>query len=59
SIQDALSEVFWAYDITSMLDAPCGELTWMQQVPGIENVLYTGADIAEDAVEDNRRKVET
>ena len=30
----------------------------MHQVPGIENVLYTGADIAELAVEDNRRKFE-
>lgn len=58
SIQDALSEVFWAHDIASMLDAPCGELTWMQQVPGIENVMYTGADIAEVAVEDNRRHFE-
>lgn len=58
SIQNALSEVLWAYEITSMLDAPCGELTWMHQVPGIENVRYTGADIAGLAVEDNRRNFE-
>lgn len=58
SIQDALSEVLWEYEITSMLDAPCGELTWMYQVPGIENVRYTGADIAGLAVEDNQRKFE-
>ena len=41
-----------------MLDAPCGELTWMHQVTGIENLRYTGADIAGLAVEDNRRKFE-
>ena len=39
-----------------MLDAPCGDLTWMHLVRGIENVRYTGADISSSAVRDNQRK---
>lgn len=39
-----------------MLDASCGDLTWMSLVSGIEHVRYTGADISERAVEDNRIK---
>lgn len=56
SIRSALAEVISTYDITSMLDAPCGDLSWLPLVPGIENVRYTGADISELVVEDNRRK---
>lgn len=40
-----------------MLDAPCGDLTWMPLIKGIHNVRYTGADIAATVIEDNRRKV--
>lgn len=39
-----------------MLDAPCGDLTWMPLVSGIHTVEYTGADIVELAVENNREK---
>lgn len=45
-----------SYCVTSMLDAPCGDLSWMPLVSGIQNVKYTGADIVEVAVETNRRK---
>lgn len=41
---------------TSMLDAPCGDLTWMPLVTGIKNVHYTGVDIVDLAVEKNREK---
>lgn len=39
-----------------MLDAPCGDLSWMPLVTGIENVRYTGVDIVELVVENNREK---
>lgn len=39
-----------------MLDAPCGDLTWMPLVTGIKDVQYTGADIVDVAVESNRDK---
>ncbi|CAN0415965.1 unnamed protein product, partial [Hapterophycus canaliculatus] len=42
--------------VTSMLDAPCGDLTWMPVVVGIKDVHYTGADIVDVAVESNREK---
>lgn len=39
-----------------MLDAPCGDLTWMPLVHGIDGVRYTGADISVSIVNENRRK---
>lgn len=48
--------LFLVITITSMLDAPCGDLTWMPLVTGIKNVLYTGVDIVELAVENNIEK---
>lgn len=39
-----------------MLDAPCGDLTWVPLVTGIQKVRYTGVDIVELAVENNREK---
>lgn len=43
------------YLANSMLDAPCGDLSWMPLVSGIQNIQYTGADIVEIAVETNRK----
>ncbi|CAN0119371.1 unnamed protein product, partial [Ectocarpus sp. 4 AP-2014] len=56
SIRTGLSNVISAFNIKSMLDAPCGDLSWMPLVSGIQNVQYTGADIVEIAVETNRNK---
>eukprot|EP00903_Cladosiphon_okamuranus_P012120 g11372.t1 len=56
SIRSGLAGVLSAFNIESMLDAPCGDLTWMPLVTGIQNVRYTGVDIVELAVENNIKK---
>ncbi|CAN0140512.1 unnamed protein product, partial [Ectocarpus fasciculatus] len=56
TIRSGLSNVLNAFNIKSMLDAPCGDLSWMPLVHGIQNVQYTGADIVEIAVDINREK---
>lgn len=52
----AVEEVIRDHRVTSMLDAPCGDLTWMPLVRGIDRVRYTGADISTSIVNENRRK---
>ncbi|CAM9411347.1 unnamed protein product, partial [Sphacelaria rigidula] len=56
TIRSTVEQVIPNYEVTSILDAPCGDLTWMPLVKGIGNVRYTGADISATIVEDNRRK---
>ncbi|CAM9776286.1 unnamed protein product, partial [Scytosiphon promiscuus] len=56
SIRAGLAGVLSAFNIKSMLDAPCGDLTWMPLVTGIQDVAYTGADIVDIVVESNREK---
>ncbi|CAM9692890.1 unnamed protein product [Ectocarpus sp. 6 AP-2014] len=55
-IRLALEEVIRSHGLTSILDAPCGDATWMPLVRGIDQVRYLGADISPSIVEDNRRK---
>lgn len=43
------------YRIRSMLDIPCGDFSWMSLV-NLESIEYTGADIVEKLVQENRRK---
>jgi hypothetical protein len=42
-----------AHNIRSVLDAPCGDFNWMQQVRF--DGQYTGCDIVEDLVAENQR----
>lgn len=55
-IRLALEEVIRSHGVTSILDAPCGDATWMPLVRGIDQAQYLGADISPSIVEDNRRK---
>lgn len=56
AIRAGLEKVLDAYGVTSMLDAPCGDLSWMPLVDGIEKVRYVGADISPTLVAANKRK---
>lgn len=47
-----LSKLVRELGIQSMLDAPCGDFNWMQDV-SLEGIDYTGCDIVEDLVESN------
>ncbi|MFQ5355799.1 MAG: class I SAM-dependent methyltransferase [Mariprofundaceae bacterium] len=57
-IRLALPELLKEYDISSFLDAPCGDWYWMKEVDlGVDR--YIGIDIVEDLIERNREKFET
>ncbi len=54
-LREALPALFVKYNITSILDAPCGDFNWMRHVP-LEGIDYTGGDIVEALVADNQRQ---
>jgi hypothetical protein len=57
NIRKELPELFKAFGITKVFDAPCGDLNWMskvlEQCPEVE---YTGGDIVEGLVKSNAEK---
>jgi len=54
-IINELPFLFKKYNITSMLDIPCGDFNWIQYV-NLDNVKYIGADIVEDLIITNQTK---
>jgi len=54
-ISQALPELFKQYNISSMLDLPCGDFHWMQNVD-IGDVEYTGADLVTELIQTNVNK---
>lgn len=42
------------FKIETILDAGCGDMTWMQHVPLPDNVYYHGVDIVESVIEKNK-----
>lgn len=58
TIRHEIPKLIKEYKIRTILDAPCGDFNWFQLIsldPGIE---YTGGDIVEDLVLNNKRKFE-
>ena len=54
-LRKALEEILSDMKITSVLDIPCGDFTWMQEVD-LSKVEYIGADIVEELIENNNKK---
>ncbi len=54
-IRKVLPELLKQFDITSFLDAPCGDFNWIQQVD-FGNCVYIGVDIVESMIEANKKK---
>lgn len=50
-----LPKVFKKYNISSVLDIPCGDFHWMKEVD-LDNVNYTGGDIVLDIINANNEK---
>lgn len=50
-----LPEVFRKFNITTILDAPCGDFNWMRKVP-MEGMAYTGGDIVSELIAANKKK---
>lgn len=48
-----LEKLFREYNITSILDAPCGDFNWMSQV-NLDGIDYLGIDIVEDLIHLNK-----
>lgn len=54
-LRDDLPDLLATYQITSMLDAPCGDFSWMSLVAFPKPFTYIGADIVESMILDNRQ----
>ena len=52
-----LNKLIIDFNITSILDIPCGDFNWMQKV-NLENINYLGADIVEELINQNKFKYE-
>ncbi|WP_162417419.1 class I SAM-dependent methyltransferase [Cyclobacterium roseum] len=50
-----LERLFHELEVTSILDAPCGDFNWMNQV-NLDGINYLGIDIVEDLIRFNRSK---
>ncbi|WP_170789725.1 class I SAM-dependent methyltransferase [Ruegeria lacuscaerulensis] len=49
-LRKALPEVFERYKVKTLLDAPCGDWTWMQEVD-LTGINYIGGDISLEVVQ--------
>jgi hypothetical protein len=54
-IVEHLPAILRNYDISTMLDLPCGDFNWMKQVD-LSNIEYCGADILSDLVNKNAKQ---
>ena len=55
SLIKSLDKLFLDLDIKSILDIPCGDFNWMQQV-NLRNKNYIGADIVAQIIVENKKK---
>jgi SAM-dependent methyltransferase len=55
NIREQLPAILQSVKATSLLDAPCGDLNWMQQVI-LGSIQYTGADIVDKLITQNKVK---
>jgi len=55
TLREELKFVFSKYKIKSILDIPCGDFNWMNEVD-LKDVEYTGADILDSLIESNKEK---
>ena len=60
NIREHLPKIFKAFEISSVLDAPCGDFNWMQHVlKEVEGVTYIGGDIVTPLICENKKRYET
>ena len=55
AVRRELPFLFRRYGIRSVLDAPCGDFHWMQEIVGVLD-RYVGVDIVPDLIDRNRRR---
>ena len=54
-LRQQLPEFVARFGISSVLDLPCGDYSWMSQVTWPASVRYHGADIVDSMIDQNRR----
>ncbi|MGF6949809.1 SAM-dependent methyltransferase [Neobacillus sp. B4I6] len=52
---EKLPMLFDLFEITSILDAPCGDFNWMKHVPK-GNISYIGVDIVDEIIQKNNER---
>jgi hypothetical protein len=56
NITEQLPVLINKFNISSILDAPCGDFYWMKNVLNKVNVIYLGGDIVEKIIDSNNKK---
>ena len=59
NIREKLKPLLIKHNIKSMFDAPCGDYSWMSMINVQEVVNYSGGDIVEFMIEDNKKNYPT
>lgn len=54
-IRDEIEAIIKKYNIKSLLDLPCGDFNWFRKI-NLHGCKYTGADIVDKIILDNRKK---
>lgn len=55
-VRRELPRIISEYDVTSLLDIPCGDLHWISQITLPQGTTYIGADIVPQLIAANREK---
>jgi len=55
-VRQCLARWIAKYNIRTFVDVPCGDGNWVGSIPGLDNILYQGFDIAEKSVMTARSK---
>ena len=54
-IRNEIPKIIKQFNITSILDAPCGDFNWVQHMQ-LEECNYIGLDIVQEMIHDNSKK---
>ena len=57
-IRTEIPKILSRFQVTSMIDAPCGDMNWMSHILNTYPISYIGGDIVPDLIVRNRRDFE-
>jgi hypothetical protein len=55
NIREILDRIIPQYNLTSLLDIGCGDLTWIPQIKFFSTIRYVGIDIVESLIQQHRQ----
>ena len=56
NLKDNLNKILVNYNISSILDMPCGDFLWMNEILKDKKIKYIGVDIVDDLIQKNISK---